>query len=103
MTGANLILSLQCLVGVAWGVPLIRKFGAVCRVFNGTRSGDDMPRAVIWFVAAALELGVLRWLVFPQTIPMMGNAELFSWAGVYALWIVAAGAVSWVYWERNHG
>jgi hypothetical protein len=103
MSGANLIFMLQCFVAFAWGVPLIRKWTAVRRVWAGRSHGDDLPRAVIWFIAAAIEIGILRWLLFPQSIRTMSSAEIFSWAGVYVLWIVAAGAVTLVYWERSHG
>jgi hypothetical protein len=103
MTGARLILILQCLFAVAWGIPLIRKWGAVRRVWVGVGQGDDTPRAVIWFLASAMEMGALRWLLFPPVVQAMSGLEIFWWAGVYVLSIVAAGALSWVYWERANG
>ncbi|MES2295268.1 MAG: hypothetical protein V4527_18370 [Pseudomonadota bacterium] len=103
MTGAKLIFILQCLFAVAWGVLLIRKFGAVRRVWTGRGRGDDTPRAVIWFLASAMEMGALRWLFFPPLVNAMSPVEIFWWAGVYVLMIVAAGALSWVYWERANG
>jgi hypothetical protein len=103
MTGARLIFIVQCVFAVAWGVPLIRKWGAVRRVWAGTGGGDDTPRAIIWFLAAAMEMGALRWLLFPPAAQNMSGAEIFCWVGVYALTIVAAGALSWYYWERRHG
>lgn len=103
MTGARLIFTVQCIYALAWGVLLIRKWGAVCRVWIGTESGDDKPRAIIWFLACAMEMGALRWFIFPPDTQSMSGAELFCWTGVYALTIVAAGALSWVYWERRNG
>ena len=102
MIGAKLIFLLQCLFSVAWGVPLIRKWGAVKRVWTGATRGDDLPRAMIWFLASAMEMGALRWLLFPPAVQNMSAAEIFCWAGVYALSIMAAGALSWVYWDRGH-
>jgi hypothetical protein len=101
MTGAKLIYILQCLMACAWGVPFIRKWRAVRRVWSNTARSDDLPRAVIWFVAASMEIGALRWLCFPNAVQTMGGTEIFWWAGVYALNIAGACAVSWVYWERH--
>lgn len=102
MSGERLIFLLQCLVACAWAVPLIRKWSAVCRVWAGRNSGDDLPRATIWFVAASTEFFSLRWVLFPNAVRTMTPAEIYTWSGCYVLSIVAALAVSWAYWERSH-
>lgn len=102
MNGAALIFTLQCFAAVAWGVLVIRKWPAVCRVWTGRGSGDDLPRAVIWFLAAGVELGVIRWLCYPHVALSMSGSEIFTWAGVYVLSIVAAIGLSWAYWDRRH-
>ncbi len=82
---STLVQLLQLLSGALWIIPAGMLLPGVIRTWRGKADAMDAMRGPIFFVCV-VQIGFsVRWAIWPHVIPIMGTAELSTWAGLYVL------------------
>lgn len=79
------LLVLQLVSGICWLAPVALLARGTWRVFTGHGMAVDAAR-VPWFFVSLVQVGfTVRWLIWRKAVVIMDQAEMVTWATLYAV------------------